>query len=143
MMGKQNAAVLPEPVCAHAIKSLPASEAGMAYFCTGVGFLNLHLLIFAFTAAPRSRSANDVMGSGTSRPLVSTGMSSYRSKSNPVFSPVKIFVASLSGSFLAAAASSSSCCANGLSSLRNRDRPVSHPPPPPPRSSRRPNDVPL
>ncbi len=29
MMGKQNAAVLPEPVCAHAIMSRPASPMGM------------------------------------------------------------------------------------------------------------------
>jgi hypothetical protein len=32
MMGKQNAAVLPEPVCAQAIKSRRLSEIGMAYF---------------------------------------------------------------------------------------------------------------
>ena len=42
MMGKQNAAVFPDPVCAHAMRSFPAREMGMAYFCTGVGFLNLH-----------------------------------------------------------------------------------------------------
>ena len=144
MMGKQNAAVLPEPVCAHAIKSLPARDAGMAYFCTGVGFLNLHLFTFAFTLDPRSRSSKEEIGAGTSRPLVSTGISSYKSKSKPVFSPVKIFVASESGSFRAAARSSASCSANGLSSRLNLERPVSQPPPPPnPRSSLRPNDVPL
>lgn len=30
--------VFPDPVCAHAIKSLPARIAGIEYFCTGVGF---------------------------------------------------------------------------------------------------------
>mmetsp|Transcript_21307 Transcript_21307/g.52913 ORF Transcript_21307/g.52913 Transcript_21307/m.52913 type:complete len:222 (-) Transcript_21307:84-749(-) len=76
MMGKQNAAVLPEPVCAHAIRSRHASEMGMAYFCTGVGFLNLHRLMLAFTASPKSMSWNVLMGSGQSAPDVSTGMSS-------------------------------------------------------------------
>lgn len=31
IIGKQNAAVFPEPVWAHAIKSLPASDIGIAY----------------------------------------------------------------------------------------------------------------
>ena len=66
--GKQNAAVLPEPVCAHAIRSRPASEMGMAYFCTGVGFLNLHLSMFLFTAEPKSMSWNVLMGSGMFSP---------------------------------------------------------------------------
>ena len=87
MMGKQNAAVLPEPVCAHAIRSRPASEMGMAYFWTGVGFLNLHLSMFLFTAEPKSMSWNVLMGSGMFSPDVSTGMSSYASKSIPVDSP--------------------------------------------------------
>ncbi len=30
--------VFPDPVCAQAIKSLPARIAGIEYFCTGVGF---------------------------------------------------------------------------------------------------------
>lgn len=39
MMGKQNAAVLPDPVWAHAIRSLLASPMGIEYFWTGVGFV--------------------------------------------------------------------------------------------------------
>lgn len=42
-MGKMKAAVLPEPVCAHAIRSRLASAMGMAYFCTGVGFLRMRM----------------------------------------------------------------------------------------------------
>ena len=38
--GSMNAAVLPEPVWAQAIKSRPLSAMGIAYFCTGVGFLH-------------------------------------------------------------------------------------------------------
>lgn len=39
MMEKQNAAVFPDPVCAQAIRSRRARPMGIAYFCTGVGFL--------------------------------------------------------------------------------------------------------
>ena len=39
MMGNKKAAVFPEPVCAHAIRSLCAIMIGTAYFCTGVGFM--------------------------------------------------------------------------------------------------------
>ena len=39
MMGKQKAAVFPDPVCAQAIRSRRARPMGIAYFCTGVGFL--------------------------------------------------------------------------------------------------------
>ena len=60
---------------------------GIAYFCTGVGFLNLHRSMFLFTEAPKSMSEKSLMGSGTFSPEVSTGMSSYASKSIPVDSP--------------------------------------------------------
>ena len=86
-MGKQNAAVFPDPVCAHAMRSRRAKEIGIAYFCTGVGFLNLHRAMFLFTAAPKSTSWNDAMGSGHASPDVSTGISSYASKSMAVDSP--------------------------------------------------------
>jgi hypothetical protein len=76
MMGKQKAAVLPDPVCAQAIKSLPAREIGMACFCTGVGFTYLHLRMFSFNACPKSISANVFTDWGTFSPLVSTGISS-------------------------------------------------------------------
>merc|ERR1719234_698256 len=39
MIGRRNAAVLPEPVWAQAIMSLEAKTIGMPFFCTGVGFL--------------------------------------------------------------------------------------------------------
>ncbi len=41
MTGSMKAAVLPEPVWAHAIMSRPFSAIGMAYLCTGVGFLQI------------------------------------------------------------------------------------------------------
>ena len=49
MMGRQKAAVLPEPVCAHAMRSRFASEMGMAWRCTGVGFEYLHWRMFSIT----------------------------------------------------------------------------------------------
>lgn len=85
-MGKQNAAVLPEPVCAHAIMSRPARPIGMAYFCTGVGLVNLQRRMLAIRPSPRSSCSNVSTCAGTSWPLVSTGMSSYASKLMPVFS---------------------------------------------------------
>mmetsp|Transcript_10503 Transcript_10503/g.44686 ORF Transcript_10503/g.44686 Transcript_10503/m.44686 type:complete len:252 (+) Transcript_10503:1011-1766(+) len=143
MMGKQNAAVFPDPVCAHAIRSLRAMEMGIAYFCTGVGFLNLHRSMFLFTAAPKSMSWNVLMDSSHGGEH-STGMSSYISKSIPVLSPytgaspsarvTEIVPASPIASF--AARSSASCFANGSSSRLNR--PELAQPPPPRRSSRRP-----
>jgi hypothetical protein len=42
MVGKQKAAVLPDPVCAQAIRSLPARKIRMACFCTGMGFTYCH-----------------------------------------------------------------------------------------------------
>ena len=46
MMGKQKAAVLPEPVWAQAMRSRPFRAMGMAYFWTGVGleYFNLSML---------------------------------------------------------------------------------------------------
>ena len=124
MIGKQKAAVLPEPVCAHAIRSRRLSEMGIAYFCTGVGFLNLHRWMLRLMAAPKSMSAKSLMGSGQSCPDVSTGMSSYASKSMPVDSPYT--GASSPGLWMAmdpaspivafARRSSASCFANGSSS---------------------------
>lgn len=85
MIGKQNAAVFPEPVCAHAIRSRPARPIGIEYLCTGVGFVYLHLATLAMRAGPRSTSVNVEIGSGTFSPVASTGMSSYASKLMPVF----------------------------------------------------------
>ena len=36
MMGRRKAAVFPDPVCAQAIRSLPAITVGREYLCTGV-----------------------------------------------------------------------------------------------------------
>ena len=146
MMGKQNAAVFPEPVCAHAIRSRPASLMGIAYFCTGVGFLNLHRSMFLFTEAPKSMSEKSLMGSGTFSPEVSTGMSSYASKSIPVDSPntgassppaETMRPGSPIDAF--ASRSSASCFANGSSSRKLRVEPQ---PPPRGRSSRPPQPPP-
>lgn len=54
MMGKQKAAVLPEPVWAHAMRSRPCRQMGMEYFWTGVGLSYLQRLILAFSPGPRS-----------------------------------------------------------------------------------------
>ncbi|KAK1281637.1 hypothetical protein QJS10_CPB22g01149 [Acorus calamus] len=59
MIGKQKAAVFPDPVWAQAIKSLPAISTGIAYRCTGVGFTYPHRLTFPFSEEhPRSMSQN-------------------------------------------------------------------------------------
>jgi hypothetical protein len=42
MMGQQKAAALPDPVCAQAIRFLPARKIRMACFCTGMGFTYCH-----------------------------------------------------------------------------------------------------
>lgn len=76
MMGNMKAAVLPEPVWAHAMRSRPAREMGMAWRWTGVGRVYLQRLMLLFTASPRSRSWNELIGSGTFCPDTSTGMSS-------------------------------------------------------------------
>uniref|UniRef100_A0A0A9DNM5 Uncharacterized protein n=1 Tax=Arundo donax TaxID=35708 RepID=A0A0A9DNM5_ARUDO len=112
MMGKQKAAVFPDPVCAHAMRSRPASEIGMACRCTGVGRTYLHRRMLSLSASPRSISAKVETGGGTSRPLVSTGMSSYASKLIPEF------WCSSNGAGSAAAAASES--AKGLGSRSHR-----------------------
>ena len=45
MTGSMKAAVLPDPVCAQAARSRPASAMGIAYLCTGVGFLHAQSLV--------------------------------------------------------------------------------------------------
>ena len=39
MIGTKKEAVFPEPVCAHAIRSLFPTTIGIEYFCTGVGLV--------------------------------------------------------------------------------------------------------
>ena len=65
MMGKQKAAVLPDPVWAQAIRSRPARPMGMLYRCTGVGLTYLQRFTLAASAGPRSTSWKVVIGSGT------------------------------------------------------------------------------
>ena len=45
MTGSMKAAVLPDPVCAQAARSRPASAMGIAYLCTGVGFLHAQSVV--------------------------------------------------------------------------------------------------
>ena len=87
MIGRQTPPSCPNLSCSTPSGPGQPSEMGMAYFWTGVGFLNLHLSMFLFTAEPKSMSWNVLMGSGMFSPEVSTGMSSYASKSIPVDSP--------------------------------------------------------
>ena len=54
MMGKQKAAVFPEPVWAQAIKSLPFRQMGMEYLWTGVGLVYLHFFTLAVRPGPKS-----------------------------------------------------------------------------------------
>jgi hypothetical protein len=122
MMGKQKAAVFPDPVWAHAMRSLPAREMGMAWRCTGVGRTYLQRRMLSLSPAPRSISAKVETGGGTSRPLVSTGMSSYASKLIPVFSW------SSNGAGSAAAAASDS--AKGFGSRSQARPPRGRPPTP-------------
>lgn len=82
-VGRRNAAVFPDPVWAQAIKSRPASEIGMACFCTGVGLSYFARRTLFIREGAKSSSANELHPSGTSAPLTSTGMSSYLSKLIP------------------------------------------------------------
>ena len=56
MMGKEKAAVLPDPVWAQAMRSRPASAIGMACFCTGVGFVYLQRAMLLSSSGPTSMS---------------------------------------------------------------------------------------
>ena len=56
MTGSMKAAVLPEPVWAHAMMSRPFSAIGMAYLCTGVGFLQVTYCGSALTGADQEES---------------------------------------------------------------------------------------
>lgn len=67
----------------HTIKSLPEPTIGTEYFWTGVGVLYLANLMFSIKWESIGES-NSVIGSGTFKPLASTGMSAYFSKLMPV-----------------------------------------------------------
>ena len=70
--------VFPEPVCAQAIKSLLAKTVGIAYFCTGVGFVYLAFLTLSKTPGARLASSKLLIALGNSPgPVTSTGMLSY------------------------------------------------------------------
>ena len=62
MMGKQKAAVLPDPVCAHAIRSRPATPMGMEYRWTGVGLVYLHRATLAMRAGPEVKKERGGVG---------------------------------------------------------------------------------
>ena len=77
MMGSKKAAVFPDPVCAQAIKSLPAMMMGIAFFCTGVGTLYPDLVTFSINNGLRPAAANWVISLGLFSPVTATGMFSY------------------------------------------------------------------
>lgn len=78
----RNAAVLPDPVCAHAIKSFLDNATGMPYRCTGVGFLYPQRSILAASAA-YTLSYEKSYTDRTSRGTISTGMLAYMSSEMP------------------------------------------------------------
>jgi len=84
IMGKRNAAVFPEPVCAVAIISRPLSTIGIEFFCTGVGLLYPAAIKFLNSWECNPDSSQLLMAGGTSSPEVCTGISSYFSKSTTV-----------------------------------------------------------
>ena len=69
MTGNRKPPVLPDPVCAHAIRSRPAYPMGMEYFCTGVGRVNLDSAMLAIMRSPRISELNSSRGSGQPSPL--------------------------------------------------------------------------
>ena len=74
IIGSRKDAVLPLPVCAHAIRSRPAIEIGTVYFWIGVGFAYPASWMFWFSTSGRLSPAKSAAGGGASRPEVSTGM---------------------------------------------------------------------
>lgn len=61
IMGRKILTVFPEPVWAHAMRSLPAVTIGMPYFCTGVGLSYFALRTFSDIFSYRSASPKLLM----------------------------------------------------------------------------------
>merc|ERR1719234_2576522 len=87
MMGKRKAAVLPEPVWAHAIMSLEAKTIGMPFFWIGVGLLEPDLVTFSTRIGRRPAPVKLLMALGLLSPVTDTGMASYLSKLMPLAMP--------------------------------------------------------
>lgn len=71
-IGNKNAAVLPEPVCAHAMISLEASTIGIAFFCIGVGLLYPDLFTLFKINFDRPDSSKLVIDGGQFSPVTYT-----------------------------------------------------------------------
>mmetsp|Transcript_13552 Transcript_13552/g.32928 ORF Transcript_13552/g.32928 Transcript_13552/m.32928 type:complete len:264 (-) Transcript_13552:1314-2105(-) len=88
IIGNRNAAVLPDPVWAHAMMSCPEQRIGSACFCTGVGTTYPAREMLSLIGCARSSASWKVSMTGI--PICSivgthsTGMSSYLSKAMPV-----------------------------------------------------------
>lgn len=98
-IGKRNAAVLPDPVCAHAITSRPAIIMGIACFCIGVGFVYLDFCTFSNKNGRKPDSSKFCIGVGIFSPDTFTSISSNLSKLIPISLPIeKISLSSVDGS---------------------------------------------
>lgn len=84
MTGSKKAAVLPDPVCAQAIRSRPAATMANEYFCTGVGTVYLVRKTFSMRLLWNLASAKVLTQGGTASPVTLTGMFSYFEKLIPV-----------------------------------------------------------
>ena len=76
--------VFPEPVWAQAIKSLPASVIGIAYFCIGVGLVNCALLMLVAHCSKIPACSKVSIEGGLSLPVTRTRILSYFSKFKPL-----------------------------------------------------------
>lgn len=68
-MGNKKAAVFPEPVWAHAIRSRPEDITGMEHFCIGVGILYPDLFTLSIIISLKSALVKCCIGCGTSLPV--------------------------------------------------------------------------
>uniref|UniRef100_A0A182MEF7 Uncharacterized protein n=1 Tax=Anopheles culicifacies TaxID=139723 RepID=A0A182MEF7_9DIPT len=86
-MGSMKAAVLPDPVCAQAIRSRPFMMMGMAYRWMGVGFVYFDLRTFVITSSRSPDFSKLSTGDGGFSPDTRTSMSSNFSKFMPELMP--------------------------------------------------------
>ena len=78
----QDKSVLPDPVLANPIRSLPDKAMGRACACMEVGFSNPTLLISFTNNAGRHDVSNDVIGRGVEDPDTLTSSSSRRTETS-------------------------------------------------------------
>ena len=84
MIGRRKAAVLPLPVWALAIRSLPAMMIGIPCFWTGVGTVYSALKTFSSRTVDSPDDWKLLIGGGLFSPRTFTGMESYLEKLIPV-----------------------------------------------------------